>query len=244
MQNFKLVLAYDGSRWKGWQRQGNTGATIQAKLEETLSRILEQPVECTGSGRTDAGVHARAQTVSFRADTSLPPEAILSHLRAYLPEDIGAVSLDYAPPRFHARLSCKGKTYCYRLWTSPLPCVFERKYVLRADEPLDRAAMERAAALLVGEHDFAAFSTGKAKRSTLRRLDRIELREVGNELCIFFSGNGFLYNMARILTGTLLEVGAGRMDPETIPTILESRDRALAGPTAPAKGLTLWETEY
>jgi tRNA pseudouridine38-40 synthase len=244
MPNFRLTLSYDGSRYRGWQRQGNTDNTIQAKLEETLSRILDETVECAGSGRTDAGVHAMAQTVSFRAQTKLPPEEILTQLRRYLPEDIGAQSLSLAPPRFHARLSCTGKTYVYRVWNSAAPCVFERKYVYQYPQPLNEQAMGLAAEKLLGEHDFAAFSTARTKKSTVRRIDSIEIKRTGDELRIAISGNGFLYNMVRIITGTLLEVGAGRMSPEDVERALNSQNRTQAGPTAPAKGLCLWETRY
>lgn len=244
MQNFKLILSYDGSRYSGWQRQGNTGNTIQEKLETTLSRILGQSVEAAGSGRTDAGVHARMQTVSFRAETELAPEEILTLLRRYLPEDIGAEALETAPPRFHARLSCTGKSYLYRVWNSAAPCVFQRKYVSRVPEALDIEAMRAAAGHLLGGHDFAVFATARGKKSTVRRLDGIDISREGAEVRILLSGNGFLYNMARIITGTLLEVGAGRMTPGEIPAILESRDRRRAGPTAEAKGLWLWETRY
>lgn len=244
MKNFKLTLSYDGSRYSGWQRQGNTRNTIQEKLETTLTRILGQAIDCAGSGRTDAGVHARMQTVSFRAETRLTPEEILTLLRRRLPEDIGAEALEPAPPRFHARLSCTGKSYLYRVWNSPAPCVFERKYVSRVPEPLDTEPMRAAAAHLPGEHDFAAFATVRGKKSTVRRLDAIDISRTGEELRILLSGNGFLYNMARIITGTLLEVGAGRLPPDELPRILQSRDRRLAGPTAEAKGLCLWETRY
>lgn len=244
MHNYKLELSYDGSRYRGWQRQGNTPSTVQGRLEETLSRILEQNVELHGAGRTDAGVHARQQIASFRADTMLETSDILALLRAFLPEDIGAGSLEIAPERFHARLSCTGKSYLYRIWNSPLPCVFERKYVWKLPEALKEDEMRRAAAHLTGEHDYAAFHTGHGKKSTVRRLDLIDIRRVGPELRILYSGNGFLYNMARILTGTLVEVGAGRLDADAIPEILENRQRADAGPTAPAQGLILWEVRY
>ena len=244
MRNFKLELCYDGSRYRGWQRQGNTGMTIQGKLEELLSRMLGQPVEVHGAGRTDAGVHARQQTASFRADTSLSCEELLAEIRSHLPEDIGALSLDEAPPRFHARLSCTGKTYVYRIWNSALPCVFERRYVWRVPEPLDEDAMRRAASHLIGTHDFSAFHTGRGKKSTVRSIDRIDLRRSGEELRISLSGNGFLYNMARIITGTLVEVGRGNRSADEIPSVLEGCDRALAGPTAPPQGLILWETRY
>ncbi len=244
MRNFRLELSYDGSRYRGWQRQGNTGVTVQGKLEDTLSRILEQPIELNGAGRTDAGVHARQQTASFRADTPLDCDRILALLRAHLPEDIGAVSLREMPPRFHARLNCTGKTYVYRIWNSALPCVFERKYVWRIPEPLDVDAMRSAAAYLVGEHDFASFRTGRGKKSTVRRIDRIDIRRSGEELRLSLSGNGFLYNMARIITGTLVEVGRGERGADEIPRILERRDRSFAGQTAPPQGLILWQTEY
>ena len=245
MPNFKLTLCYEGSRYKGWQRQGNVSGTIQEKLEAILSRLLEQSVELSASGRTDAGVHARMQVCSFRAETSRSCEEILSGLRAHLPEDIGALSLEEAPPRFHARLNCREKTYLYRIWNSPEPNVFTRRFQLRMEEPLDLAAMERAAALLCGRHDFAAFCSLKnPKRSTVRDLRAIRLEQEGSELCLFFTGDGFLYNMVRILTGTLLEVGLGRLSAEQMPQILSSLDRSQAGPTAPPQGLCLWEVKY
>ncbi len=244
MSTYRLTLSYDGTRWQGWQRQGNTENTIQKKLEDTLSQILDQPVEVAGSGRTDAGVHARIQTASFHAETSMSVDAILRELRTHLPEDIGAESLEIAPPRFHARLNCKGKTYLYRVWNSDTPCVFERRFVARFPEPLDLDAMQKAAKHLEGTHDFAAFHTGRGKKSTIRRIDSIEILREGEEVRLFFTGDGFLYNMARILAGTLLEVGVGRTGADDIPAILESGDRKLAGPTAPAKGLILWKTYY
>ncbi len=245
MPNYKLTLSYEGTRYKGWQRQGNTAGTVQEKLETVLGRILEQTVELAASGRTDAGVHARMQVCSFRAETEFSPAALLRELRRYLPEDIGAVALEEAPPRFHARLSCRKKTYLYRIWNSPLPNVFSRRFQHRVPEALDLAAMEQAAALLCGEHDFASFCSLKnSKKSTVRELRSIQIRREGDELQIFFTGDGFLYNMVRILTGTLLEVGLGLRRAEDMPRILEAKDRLQAGPTAPASGLTLWEVRY
>lgn len=245
MANYKLVLSYEGTRYRGWQRQSKGSGTIQEKVESTLGRILEQQVELAASGRTDAGVHARMQTCSFRAEAKRSPEEILLVLRRYLPEDIGALSLEEAPPRFHARLSCREKTYLYRVWNSPEPNVFTRRFQFWLPAPLDLPAMERAAALLCGEHDFASFCSLKnSKRSTVRKLRSIELRQNGRELQILFTGDGFLYNMVRILAGTLLEVGLGQREAEDMPRILEARDRSQAGPTAPAAGLTLWEVRY
>lgn len=245
MKNYRLTLCYEGTRYRGWQKQGNTGQTLQEKLEGLLSRILEQPVEVAGSGRTDAGVHARRQVCSFRAETAMDCAALLRALREHLPEDIGALALEEAAPRFHARLSCTGKTYCYRVWNSASPCVFERRWVYVLPQALDLAAMERAAALLCGEHDFSAFCANKRmNKSAVRTLRRIELRREGEELRLYFAGDGFLYNMVRILTGTLLEVGLKQRRAEDIPAVLASRDRERAGFTAPARGLTLWDVEY
>ena len=243
MSVYRLELAYDGSRYKGWQKQGNTSPTLQEKLETALSRILGEEIECAGSGRTDAGVHARRQVVSFHAER-LDCDAVLNELRLHLPEDIGALSLCEAPPRFHARLSCTGKTYLYRLWYSSEPCVFERKYVWRREGRLHVGEMEKAAAALCGRHDFAAFSTGRTKKSTVRTVESIQIEDTGRELRFFFRGEGFLYNMVRILVGTLVEVGAGERRADDMAAILSSLDRKNAGPTAPAQGLMLWDVEY
>lgn len=245
MNNYKLTLSYDGTRYRGWQRQGNTENTIQARVEGALSRILGQSVEVSGSGRTDAGAHARMQVVSFRAETELTEREILSRLRCALPEDIAANDLTLAAPRFHARLSCVGKTYIYRVQNSQVQNVFERKYMYRVGETLDIGAMEDAAKILLGEHDFTAFQSNKRmKKSAVRRIDAIDITRLGDELRFAVSGNGFLYNMVRIIVGTLLEVGAGRMTAEDVRFALESKSRENAGPTAPAQGLWLWEVFY
>lgn len=243
MSVYRLELCYDGSRYKGWQRQGNTSPTVQEKLETVLSRILGEEIKCAGSGRTDAGVHARQQVVSFHA-APLDCSAVLHALREHLPEDIGALSLCEAPPRFHARLSCRGKTYLYRLWYSSDPSVFERKYVWRRTGTLNVAEMEKAAVALCGRHDYAAFSTGRTKKSTVRTVESIRIEDTGRELRFFFRGDGFLYNMVRILTGTLVEVGEGRRSADDMAGILAARERKNAGPTAPAQGLILWNVEY
>lgn len=245
MPNFRMTLCYDGSRYNGWQRQGNTHNTIQEKLETALGTILGQPVEVVGSGRTDAGVHARAQTASFRAKTDWPTEALLKELRAKLPGDIGVLELTEAPPRFHARLSCVGKTYVYRVWNSETPNVFERKYVYALPQPLDLAAMRRAAEALCGTHDYTSFCANRRmKKSAVRTIEHIDVARVGEEVRLTFSGDGFLYHMVRILTGTLLEVGRGERDAAEMADILAAKDRTAAGKTAPAQGLILWETRY
>jgi len=245
MPNFKLTLCYDGSRYKGWQKQGNTENTIQAKLEALLSRLLEQPVELQGSGRTDAGVHALAQVCSFKAETKTEPDSLLKEIRRYLPEDIGALELEYAAPRFHARLSCREKSYVYRIWNSEKPNVFGRKYSLTVPQSLDLQAMEKAAALLCGEHDFISFCSNRhMKKSSVRTLRSAELFQKGEVLSIRFTGDGFLYNMVRIMVGTLLEVGLHKRNAEDVPRILAARDRTAAGFTAPAQGLFLEKVSY
>jgi len=245
MPNFKLTLCYDGSRYKGWQKQGNTDNTIQAKLENLLSRILMQQVEVQGSGRTDAGVHAMMQVCSFRADTKMGCDELLAEIRRYLPEDIGALFLEIAQPRFHARLSCKEKTYLYRIWRSSSPNVFDRKYTARLEGGVDIERMKAAAELLCGEHDFTSFCSNKhMKKSAVRNLREIRIWQEGGELRISLRGDGFLYNMVRIIVGTLWEVGSGLREVEEIPAILEAKDRSRAGFTAPAQGLFLWEVCY
>ena len=245
MTNYKLTLCYDGTGYNGWQRQGNTKNTLQETLETALAGILGAPAEAAASGRTDEGVHALGQVVSFRADTALPADEILCQLRSRLPADMGALSLEIAPPRFHARLSCKGKIYVYRVWNSVAPCVFERRYVYQVPEPLDESAMRAAAAALCGTHDYRSFCAAKKmKHSTVRTVESIDLTRRGHELRLTFTGDGFLYNMVRILTGTLLDVGLGRRSAAEMPAILAAGDRAAAGPTAPARGLFLESVRY
>ena len=251
MRNFRLELSYDGSRYRGWQRQGNTGTTVQGKLEETLSRMLGQNIEVHGAGRTDAGVHARQQTASFRADTGLSCDALLSELRAHLPEDIGAVSLTEASERFHARLNCAGKTYVYRIWNGSVMPPQKRDFEILIDYPLDMERMKQGASLLVGEHDFKAFrSSGGMNLSTVRTVYQVSFevseypKESGQEIQFSVTGNGFLYNMVRIMVGTLLEIGSGKREITDIQNALETGERSFLGPTAPAKGLWLFSVEY
>lgn len=243
--NYKLTIQYDGSRYDGWQKQGNTDNTIQGKLEAVLSRMTGVPIEVHGAGRTDAGVHAEGQVASVKLPGNRPAAAVLDELNRWLPEDIAVIAAEEADDRFHARLSATGKIYCYHLRLGSVPDVFHRKYQYRVEELLDLAAMERAAALLTGTHDFRAFCANKRyKKSTVRTVRSIRFDREGANLTITFEGDGFLYHMVRILTGTLLEVGQGLRTPEDMPSILESLDRTQAGKTAPAQGLTLVEVQY
>ncbi len=244
MRNLRLDICYDGTRYRGWQRLAGRDDTIQGKLETALSRILEEPIEISGSGRTDAGVHAKGQVANFHCESAMPCEEILANLRRYLPEDIGIYSCKDVSPRFHARLNAKEKTYLYRIWNSEKPCVFDRRYVTVLPERLSLEAMGEAAELLRGEHDFSAFcGNAKMKKSTVRYIRAIEITRQGEELRLRFTGNGFLQNMVRILAGTLIEVGRGARSAASIPQLFGGR-RADAGFLAPAQGLCLEEVIY
>ena len=244
MRNIRLDICYDGSRYRGWQRLAGSADTIQGKIETALTRILGEAIEISGSGRTDAGVHARGQVANFHCENPLPCNEILLQLRKYLPEDIGIYSCKEVSARFHARLNAKEKTYCYRLWNSDAPCVFDRRYVTCFSESLDVNAMVSASRILVGEHDFSAFcSNAKMKKSTVRYIRSLDICAVGNEIRITVTGNGFLQGMVRILVGTLLEIGTGKRDAETVASLFGGK-RADAGFMAPAQGLCLMEVFY
>lgn len=242
-RTYCLKLSYDGTRFHGWQRLPNA-VTVQGRLETALSEIFNRPIEVDGSGRTDAGVHASAQYVSFRApDTDTGK--LLAQLRHRLPEDVGALSLCHAPERFHARLCATQKTYTYRVWNSETPDVFDRRFRVQMPQALDPAAMRRAAELCLGTHDFLAFCSNKHfKKSSVRTLYRFDIAQSGAELCFTLSADGFLYNMVRILVGTVLEVGLGERSEDSILPLFSRRIRAEAGHTAPAKGLCLTEVRY
>jgi len=238
-----LTLSYDGTRYRGWQRLPNA-ETVQGRVEAILSEIFAQPIEIDGSGRTDAGVHARMQVVSFEAE-QLPIKKVLSQLRSLLPADIGAINLRYAPERFHARLSATEKTYTYHIHNSASPDVFMRKYRVQIVQRLDVELMRQAAQRLCGTHDFIAFCSNKHyKKSSVRTIKHIKIEESDENLTISMCADGFLYNMARILVGTLLEIGLGKREIDSIDEIFASKRRETAGETAPAKGLCLTEVRY
>lgn len=244
MRNLRLDICYDGSRYRGWQRLSNTENTIQQKLETALSRILGEEIEISGSGRTDAGTHAQGQVANFHCQSQMSCEEILQQLRRYLPEDIGIISCKNVSPRFHARLNAKTKTYCYRVWNSDKPCVFERKYVYQHTGKLDVSAMSDAAKLFQGEHDFSAFTANKrSKKSTVRYIESfcVEMRE--DEIVFTVTGNGFLHHMVRIMVGTLLEIGRGERSVESLLSLFGGA-REDAGELIPACGLCLMEVTY
>ena len=244
MRNIRLDVCYDGTRYNGWQRQTAHDNTIQGKLETALSRILAEPIEVSASGRTDTGVHARGQVVNFHTKSAMDCTELLSQLRRYLPEDIGIYCCREVSPRFHARLNALEKTYQYRLWNSDAPCVFERRFVAEFPEELDLKAMQRAAELFLGTHDFSAFCANKKmKKSTVRTIKSFTVERVGEELRFTVTGNGFLHNMVRILMGTLIEVGRGARRTDSIPELFGAK-REQAGFLAPGKGLCLMEVRY
>jgi tRNA pseudouridine38-40 synthase len=250
MKNVRLILQYEGTRYQGWQRQESSADTIQGKLEKVLSKMCEdtdpEGIVVAGSGRTDAGVHARRQVVNFHSHTEKEAKDILSYCNRYLPEDIVVTEAAEVSERFHSRLNTSGKCYHYQVVNSSIPDVFLRKYAFLVEEVLDVEAMKQAAALLVGEHDFKSFTSAKkGKKSTVRRIDVIQIK-TGKDHLLTFSvrGNGFLFHMVRIMMGTLLEVGMGKRTPQSMTALLQAKDREQAGFLAPAHGLTLWDVTY
>ena len=243
-KNYKMIIQYDGTRYYGWQRQPDHD-TIQGKLVAVLTRLCGSFVEVFGAGRTDAGVHAKGMVASAAFDTSLSEEEIQAYLNRYLPDDIAVKELKEAAPRFHARYKAVGKTYCYTCYDGAVKSVFDRRYHYRLDESPDLAAMQQAARLLIGEHDFRNFCVNpKMKKSTVREVDSIEIVRKGGYLYFNFHGTGFLQNMVRIMVGTLLEIGFGRLTEADLMEALETTERRKAGPTAPAQGLCLMHVDY
>ena len=240
-----MILCYDGGRYDGWQKQGNTEQTIQAKLEKILSELAGERTEVFGSGRTDAGTHAKGQVANFHMNWQGTEQALLLAINKRLPEDIGILSLEKVEERFHARFHAKAKRYVYTIWTGAMPPVFWRKYSFWCEKPLDTEAMEQAAACFVGTYDFQSFCANKRmKKSTVRTIYDISFQREGTRLTVSFTGNGFLYQMVRILTGTLIEVGEGKKSVEDMESILQAKTREAAGFTAPAKGLCLDSVFY
>ncbi|MCI8948497.1 MAG: tRNA pseudouridine(38-40) synthase TruA [Lachnospiraceae bacterium] len=244
-ENYKLLIAYDGTRYLGWERQPGTDMTIQGKLENVLSRMAGNPAEVIGAGRTDAGVHAKGMTANVHLETDLEPDGIRDYMNRYLPEDICIREVKKASSRFHSRYHAIGKTYCYTCYAGQLKPVFNRKYVYILEELPDIKKMQEAAGYLMGTHDFKSFCHNpKMKKSTIRSVDRIEIAKKGEHLNFTYHGTGFLQYMVRILTGTLLEVGFGKRTPQSMEELLEARNRSLAGFTAPPCGLCLMEVDY
>lgn len=254
MRNIKMVLQYEGTRYRGWQRQESTNQTIQGKLEAIAAKLCDETIEISGAGRTDAGVHAYGQVANFMTNCEKSVQEMMHYFNTYLPEDIAVIEMEAVPQRFHSRLHAKNKIYRYRVLNSDIPHIFDRRYVYELPQKLDLDAMQEAAQILTGRHDFKSFTSAKrGKKSTVRTIEQIKIERVstngaaspmGDEIWLTYQGDGFLYHMVRILTGTLLEVGMGKRSVESIPALLEVKDREQAGFLAPAKGLSLIEVGY
>jgi tRNA pseudouridine38-40 synthase len=247
VRTFRATVAYDGTDFHGWQVQGER-RTVQGVLQEALGRVLGAPVALMAAGRTDAGVHAEGQVVSFRAATGIPPEGILGSVNAILPEDVALLAVARVPASFHATFSARGKVYRYGILCSRARNPLLRRTRWRVPFPLDAGRMRRAARLLAGRHDFRSFRTNPgpaaAGGDTVRHLRRIEVVRRGDAVDLVLEGDGFLYNMVRAIAGTLVQVGRGAWPPARAGEALAARDRAAAGPTAPAHGLVLVSVSY
>jgi len=240
MNNYKLTIQYDGARYKGWQRLGDSDNTIQVKIENVLTELAEEKIEIIGSGRTDAGVHAFAQIANFRMRKSATEDEVMHYLNRYLPHDISVTNVMLTHDRFHSRYNAKDKTYLYKIWNEPYTHPFMRKYSMHVENKLDIEKMREASKHFLGEHDFTSYSNAKSKKkSMVREIYSLEINENAGFIEFRVRGNGFLYNMGRKSTGPLIEVGLGEMDAAAIPGILESKERIQTGRMADSEGLYL-----
>lgn len=244
MKNILLKIQYDGSKYSGWQRQTNA-VTIQGTIEEAIEKLCGKYIETIGCSRTDSGVHAREYILNFHIESKMPPDKYQPALNGILPEDIVVLNSKEVNEDFHARYSSKGKKYSYYILNRNYPCAINRKYVYHYKNPLSIDLMKECSEYLIGTHDFSAFkNSGSSIINNIRTINSIDITKKEDLLEISIEGNGFLYNMVRIIVGTFIEVGIGKMKPNYINTILESKDRNLAGITIPAKGLFLEKVFY
>ncbi|MCR2823207.1 tRNA pseudouridine(38-40) synthase TruA [Lederbergia panacisoli] len=245
MQRYKGIVAYDGSGFSGYQIQLN-GRTVQEELEKALRKMHKgNAVSVVASGRTDAGVHAKGQVIHFDSALQLPSERWVNALNGLLPGDVSVMKVVSVAPGFHARFDATGKMYKYVVYTGSVRDPFKRHYAAFHPFKIDIDKLRKAAELLVGTHDYTSFCSAKTnKENKVRTVSSIEIEQNADEIVFTFTGNGFLYNMVRIMVGTLLGVASGKIELNSIPAILAGRDRILAGKTAPAEGLYLWEVYY
>lgn len=245
MNNYRLTIQYDGNRYKGWQRLGGGENTIQGRIEQVISEMAGQPVTIIGASRTDAGVHALGQVANVKLQEDVAEVKLRNVLNHRLPADISILSVERVPEDFHARFDAKAKTYLYKIWNEGHSHPFMRRYSMHVKKKLDLEAMRRAGEHFLGEHDFTAYSNAKAhKKKTVRTVYDLTIEEAHGMIDIRVRGNGFLYNMVRKIVGTLIEVGMGNKDPDEIPDIIASKDRARTGLLADAYGLYLEKIEY
>lgn len=245
MNNYKLTIQYDGSRYKGWQRLGGGEDTIQEKIEKVLSQLIGHTIEIVGCSRTDAGVHALAQIANFKTETELETVQLKNYLNRFLPRDICVTEVNKVDENFHARYNAKEKIYQYKIWNKDYGNPFMRKYSMHVQEKLDLDAMKKAAVAFLGAHDFTAFSNAKSKKkSMVRELYEITFEEIDSFIQIRLRGDGFLYNMARWIVGTLIDVGLGKFDATEISRMLADKDRGKTGNLAESCGLYLEKITY
>ncbi|MDF2504733.1 tRNA pseudouridine(38-40) synthase TruA [Clostridium sp.] len=245
MRNLKMTIEYDGSRYKGWQKQKYGESTIQYKIENVLSKMTGEDIKVIGCGRTDLGVHAKNYIANFHTECKLSIDAMLDYLYEFLPEDIVVKYMEDAAERFHARYNVKSKTYVYRINNNKFRNVFDRKYTYHTDEKLDLDEMRNAAEILIGTHDFQSFTNLKPNgKSTVRIINYIDIIEKEGIVEVEVNGNGFLLNMVRIIVGTLLEVAKGKLKAIDVEKTLDEKKRSEYGPIAKAKGLFLKDVQY
>ncbi len=245
MHNYKIEIQYDGTNYNGWQKQASKSNTIQWRFERIVSQLNGEETQVIGSGRTDAGVHAFGQVANFYLKEKLDEKYVKDYINKYLPSDIAVTDISLVPERFHSRYNAKKKTYIYRILNDLQSNVFESRYVFKYPNKLDIDKMKKAADMLTGRHDFMAFCANKRmKKSTVRTVYSIDISKIDKEIQIKFVGDGFLYNMVRIMAGTILQCGTGEFDYTKIPFVLETRDRQNAGITLPPCGLVLKSVEY
>lgn len=245
MANYKITIQYDGTRYKGWQVLANSDMTIQGKLQNILTRFTGAETDVIGSGRTDAGVHARGQVANFHIQDKFSKEEILDVLNKYLPDDISVTEISQIPDRFHSRYNATGKTYSYYIDISPKADVFKQRFLYHYGKSLNVDAMKHAASQLIGTHDFTSFcGNSHFKKSAVRTITDINISVENSIICISYTGDGFLQNMVRIMTGTLIEVGNGSRNAASIEDLINQKDRASAGYTAPPQGLFLEKVYY
>jgi len=244
MARIKLIVEYDGTNYAGWQRQDNA-LSVQEVLETALGKLLQSPVRVTGASRTDAGVHALGQSVHFDTESRIPPEKYAYALNTLLPRDVRVRLSRQVADDFHARFSTKGKRYRYRIYQSPHAGALNRNTHWHVMYPLDLEKMQRELDDLVGTHDFKAFAaSGSVVKDTVRTIYRADVSRDENDYTITVAGTGFLYNMVRIIAGTVVSVGTGKLEPGAMKRAIETGDRLTLGVTAPAYGLTLMEVFY
>ena len=244
MRNIKLTIEFDGTNYAGWQKQKNS-ITIQQKLEEAIEQIINNKAEIIGSSRTDAGVHAKGFVANFKTESNINAENFKDAINSKLPRDIVILNAEEADMSFHSRYSSIGKKYGYTILNRHVPTALERNFVCHYKKQLDFEAMETACTYFIGEHDFSAFkAAGSSVKTTVRNIKKAYLRKDEDKIIFFIEGNGFLYNMVRIMAGTLIEVGNHKLKPYDVINIIKSKDRTKAGKTAPALGLCLEVVYY